>query len=1075
MKSASEPALAIAARLALGIALGTTTAMTLRGAEASAAKGILDATGVKGGLIVHLGCDDGKLTAALRAGDGWLVHGLDPDSGNITKAREHIRSLGLYGKVTAEQWRGNRLPYTDNLVNLLVTEDLGAVPMTEVMRVLVPNGTAYIKKGEDWAKTVKPWPDNIDEWTHSMHDAGGNAVAKDSVVGPPHHLQWLGAPLFARHHSRLGTVSSVVSAGGRIFSIVDEGSTASVALPAKWALVAQDAFNGIVLWKQPIPFWRTTRWVFRQGPPELSRRLVAVGQEVYVTLSYGAPVSALDAATGKVLRTYEGTEATLEIVYYDGTLVLAVGDPAVQEETASVGWRGLESPFPKDSKRVLAVKADTGKLLWQKKDADTAGLLPMALAVARGRAFFQNGKELVCLDAGNGRELWRAARPSPTTRAPWSAPTLVAYDDVVLSADRAADQPYPPPAEWSSDKTYHALHGWHGKLLAFSAKTGKELWSCPCGETFHAPVDVFVANGLVWVGETMARTGKVMVDGKFQHKGADFTSGRDLHTGEIKKQIMPTKAFNVPVHHRCYRNKATDRYILLGRLGVGFIDINSGEVFRNYWVRGVCQYGIMPANGLLYAPPHACSCFLHCKLNGFLALAPKRVGQNSLPRSERLVRGEAYGEAASAEPQATPADWPTYRHDPSRSGRTPSAVLTDLRRVWQADLPGKLSAPVIAEGKVFVASVDTHAVHALGANDGKPLWHYTTGGRVDSPPTIFRGLAIFGSADGSVTCVRAADGKLVWRFRAAPEERRVMCLGQLESAWPVHGSVLVQDGVVTFAAGRSSYLDGGIRLCRLEASTGKLLSETPIDTRDPQTGGQPDVEHHPEAPRDDLPGAIAGILSGDDAYVYMRHMTFDRQGTPQAEPGLHLYSPTGFLDDSWWHRTYWLYGDGYYRGSFRGAALAAAGRILVFDDTSVYGFGRAPGKITGSLPVACRLFSASKEPRAVDRKSQIPPPAGWSKPVPLLAWAMVLADKTLFIAGPAAPNDGRKNIQPSIQTLEASFSGKTDALLWIVSTSDGNRLAEIKLDALPVFDGMASAGGRLYLTLRNGQVVCMGK
>ena len=31
------------------------------------AKTILDAAGVKGGLVVHLGCGDGKLTAALRA------------------------------------------------------------------------------------------------------------------------------------------------------------------------------------------------------------------------------------------------------------------------------------------------------------------------------------------------------------------------------------------------------------------------------------------------------------------------------------------------------------------------------------------------------------------------------------------------------------------------------------------------------------------------------------------------------------------------------------------------------------------------------------------------------------------------------------------------------------------------------------------------------------------------------------------------------------------------------------------------------------------------------------------------
>lgn len=37
-----------------------------RQSEKSSAREILDATGVKGGLIVHVGCGDGKLTAALR-------------------------------------------------------------------------------------------------------------------------------------------------------------------------------------------------------------------------------------------------------------------------------------------------------------------------------------------------------------------------------------------------------------------------------------------------------------------------------------------------------------------------------------------------------------------------------------------------------------------------------------------------------------------------------------------------------------------------------------------------------------------------------------------------------------------------------------------------------------------------------------------------------------------------------------------------------------------------------------------------------------------------------------------------
>ena len=67
--------------------------------------------------------------------------------------------------------------------------------------------------------------------------------------------------------------------------------------------------------------------------------------------------------------------------------------------------------------------------------------------------------------------------------------------------------------------------------------------------------------------------------------------------------------------------------------------------------------------------------------------------------------------------------------------------------------------------------------------------------------------------------------------------------GQLESAWPVYGSLLVlkspTDSAAAVAycvAGRSAHLDGGLNLCRLDAITGRLLAEIVIDSRDPATG-----------------------------------------------------------------------------------------------------------------------------------------------------------------------------------------------------------------------------------------------
>ena len=81
---------------------------------------------------------------------------------------------------------------------------------------------------------------------------------------------------------------------------------------------------------------------------------------------------------------------------------------------------------------------------------------------------------------------------------------------------------------------------------------------------------------------------------------------------------------------------------------------------------------------------------------------------------------------------------------------------------------------------------------------------------VDSAPTIHAGTVLAGCADGWVYCLRLVDGKLIWRLLAARRRVSAVAMGQVESLWPVHGSVLVAGGRAYVTAGRSSYLDGGM-------------------------------------------------------------------------------------------------------------------------------------------------------------------------------------------------------------------------------------------------------------------------
>jgi len=1032
-------------------------------------------SGVKGGIVVHLGCGDGKDTAKLLLDEKYLVHGLDTDDAKVRLARKNIRAAGVYGRVSAARYDGVRLPYTSDFVNLLIDSGGGKVSRKEIMRVLVPGGVAFV----GGKKITKPWPADIDEWTHFLHGPDNNAVADDSRAGMPRSLQWVAPPRWGRSHEELAGMSAAVTAKGRIYYIVDESPLASIRFLSNWRLVARDAFNGTLLWKRPVGVWNDHLRHFRSGPAHLPRKLVADGDTLYATLGFTAPVVALDGATGQTLREYKGTERTEEIIVDGGVLYVVVGTSEGKRLGGGLHQRG--EPKPTAFRYVAAIEADSGKQLWKREFDSDEYLLPLTLAVKGGSVFYQSTYGVVRLDAKSGSEIWKTARQTPKRRMGFSAPTLVATEEVVLCADRnpgkrAGHEPSSGKVEWG-------VHGWNINgfprrapctLRAYSADNGKELWSAPCSEGYNSPVDVFVIDGLVWAGSNY--------------------KGLDLKTGEVKKTINLKGDRVGMAHPRCYRNKATGRFIFTCRSGIELLSLEKGWLGNNSWVRGTCQYGIIPANGMLYAPPDACACFLTVKAPGFLAVAPQRDKSGHMPFPDKpvLEKGPLYGKIANPKsairnPQSE--GWPMYRADPTRSGAVSSAIPDAPVRKWSASIGGKLTQPVVASGKVIVASVDSHTVFALSADGGKELWRYTAGGRIDSSPTLYKGTVLFGSADGWIYCLGAADGKLAWRFRAAPTDRLVSAYGQIESAWPVHGAVLVQNDTLYATAGRSSYMDGGIVLYRIDPLTGKQLSRTMVYHLDPDTGKQLTKEGG-----FNMAGTTSDVLSGDGDRVYLKYFGFDREGKRTSDASDHLFSITGLLGEEWFVRSYWIVGRGMPGAGWGGWARAAnafpSGRILCFNESIVYGYGRqkvAAGP-TGHKADAYHLFATSRkakpapspQPKRKGRRRRRRPSKAkpiWSDAKSLTVRAMVLSPDRLAVAGPV--NLGKKD--PKLLAFEnepearAAFEGRKDIYLRVVSAADGKKISEVKLDAMPVFDGMSAAGGKIYLSLKNGSVVCFGK
>jgi outer membrane protein assembly factor BamB len=1041
---------------------------------------ILDSSGVKGGLIVHIGCGDGQLTVALRAGDSYVVQGLDTSAANVEKAKGTIFSKGLYGKVTARRFDGRNLPYIDNLVNLVVVTGECRVPQAEIMRVLAPRGVAFV----NGRKTTKSWPAGMDEWTHYHHDPQGTMVGEDQLVGPPRRIQWLGEPKWLRNHDFMSSMHAMVSAGGRIFYVIDEGLRNHIFLPARWTLIARDGFNGTILWKKPLADWHPTNWPLKSGPGHHPRRLVAVGDRVYVAGGLVDPVKAIDAATGEIIRTYDGTKPTQEIIFSDGVLYLLVDPEAppvnYRAETTSYkeigransGWAWQQNS---PQRIIMSFDAESGELIWK----HPAKVAPLTLTVCDDKILYHNGTGMVALDRKSGDKLWSSKGPA-VANVPTGGSLRVSYSEGI------------------------AVFASGTKLTAFSAADGTQLWTGTLLKTsHHCPEDLFIIDGLIWSPNT----------GRPQENGTHFKV-IDLRSGQIEKDFVATNLPGFPMHPRCYPGRATTKYIMMNGMGTEFYKVGGTEVDINNAVRGSCIYGVMPCNGLLYKPADSCACYYQSKLDYMCALAPASLEINRLMAPNRLEKGPAYGHKPSALADRA-SSWLTYRRDAARSGFCPSPVSADLSKSWRIELGGKLTQPVVAGGRAFVASVNQQTVYALDANSGETLWKYTADGRIDSSPTVYKDLILFGSGDGRVHCLRAGDGAIVWRYLVAPQDRQNVFYQRLESVWPLHGSVLIQDDTVYALAGRNMFFDGGMRLVLLEPATGKVISETVLDENDPATGKNLQTLINTKY----MPVANDDILSSDGERVYMQEQNFDMQGkrigiapttgrtSKGGQPGQigkrHLFCQTGFADDTWFHRSYLLYaedcGEGW--GAYAGSRNSnPSGRVMVLDESRAYAFRSDPLGNMLHPRTTYYLYAADKDPsgplpqqenkaRVKRRKSQAEGlnisghKVHWQKQsLPLLVNAMALGGRTLFVAGPPDLADETKmlgylpgaddEVNRQLRAQDEAWRGKHGALLWAVSAENGDKLAEYKIDSVPVSDGMSLAEGKVFISSIDGSVVC---
>jgi outer membrane protein assembly factor BamB len=113
-----------------------------------------------------------------------------------------------------------------------------------------------------------------------------------------------------------------------------------------------------------------------------------------------------------------------------------------------------------------------------------------------------------------------------------------------------------------------------------------------------------------------------------------------------------------------------------------------------------------------------------------------------------------------------------FRGDAAHTGAYTGAAPRQFHRVkWRFPTGDRIvSSPVYSDGAIFFGSDDGN-VYAVNAADGRQLWQRRTGGPVASTSAIAGGIVYVGSYDGKLYALDARTGKLQWKFATGGERR----------------------------------------------------------------------------------------------------------------------------------------------------------------------------------------------------------------------------------------------------------------------------------------------------------------
>jgi outer membrane protein assembly factor BamB len=749
---------------------------------------ILDRIGVNRGICVVLGDNECEIALELARQSELLIYVQLPRAKDVEKARKIVDEAGFCGtRIFVEKGPLTKLHLADNVADAVVVVD--KAPRAEVLRVLHPEGRAIIR-----GKVLnKPFPEGVDDWSHPYHGPDNNPQSEDTLIRAPYLTQFLAEPRYAP------VPQVAVASAGRVFKAFGHVAFKRREEPFLNKLVAFNGYNGTMLWQRDLA----------DGVMIHRNTMIATPATLYVGDDKSCKL--IDTVTGQlkdeIIPPVDKAGGTFWkwMALEDGVLYALMGEQEQRDPTKrwareahgwpwnpiSKGFNQPENPWG-FGKNILAIDPQTKKVLWTYRADEPVD--SRAMCMKNGRIYiFRFGAYLACLNVSNGEVLWR--------KTPENAPELFESLGKYLNRQDWRTNWRTTCYLKCSDKALYFAGPQIGKLLAVSTKDGSILW-----ENSYSNFQLVLREDGVYGLSGQNDVGSLSM--KF-----------DPLTGAILAELKTAR-------RACTRPTGSiDSIFYRASGGSTRLDVAEG---RPDWIspmRPPCHDGVTIANGLLYWWPSVCDCQL--TLYGITCLgpagdfdfSPKATEEQRIERSTRNLKNVANLPESSA-------DWPTFRADNTGSATTKAAVPESATLLWRfkvetANVNGAASptAPVTVGGLVFVGGHDG-IVRALDTINGELQWKAYTGGAIRISPTIWKSRALVGSGDGWVYAFEAQTGRPLWRFRAAPAERKIPVYGSLLSTWPAASGVLVEDGIAYVAAGIVNY--DGTYVYALDAVTGRI-------------------------------------------------------------------------------------------------------------------------------------------------------------------------------------------------------------------------------------------------------------